>query len=102
MLEETGDLTMSASDLILRDDELHGIRIIRVWDGVLKQANCTNNLAYFPDFSREVGWVADDDFGLCDLFAWTDTGSDAILIDDFIDWFIQHVRPAKDRWKSTS
>jgi hypothetical protein len=39
---------MSASHLILRDDKQDGIRVISVWDRVLKQANCTNYLAYLP------------------------------------------------------
>jgi hypothetical protein len=60
---------MSASHLILWDDELHGIHTISVGDWVLKQTNCANNLAYFPDFSREIGWIANDDFGLGDFFA---------------------------------
>jgi hypothetical protein len=60
---------MFASHLILWDDELHGIRIISVWDRVLKQTNCSNNLAYFPDFSREIRRITNNDFGLGDFFA---------------------------------
>jgi hypothetical protein len=93
---------MSASHLILWDDELHRIRIISVWDRVLKQAYCANNLAYFPDFSREIRWIANDDFGLGDFFARTDTDGNTLFVDDFIDWFVQHVRPPKDRRKSTT
>ena len=91
---------MSSGNLILRNDELDRIHIVSVWDGMLKQANCTNNFADTTDFAREIRGIPDNNLGFGDFLAGTDADGNTVFIDNLIDRFIQHVRAAKDGGES--
>lgn len=58
-------LTIATLDLVLRDDDLHAVRILRTRDRVLKKADRANDPAALKHadlaftLSDEVRWVSD-------------------------------------------
>jgi len=53
-------LTRVAVDLILRDDDLAGVGVISVSDGVAEDADHPDHLTRLPDAVRDVAGVADE------------------------------------------
>ena len=92
---------MSSPDLILGNDELHGIGIVRIRNRVRQQTNRTNNFPDTMDFSREIRRIANDCFCPGDLAIGFDSHGNTILIDNLLDFLVQHVRSAKNRGQST-
>jgi len=91
---------MSSTDLILGNDELHGISIVRIRNRVRQQTNRTNNFPDTMDFSREIRRIANDCFRSGDLAIGFDSHGNTILIDNLLDFLIQHVRSAENRGQS--
>lgn len=53
-------LTGVAVNLILRDDDLAGVGVIGVFDGVAEDADHTDHLTRLPHAVRDVAGVADE------------------------------------------
>ena len=94
-------LTVSPSYLVLGDDNLTTIRVIRSRDGVVEETNSADDLALFNDAdlsaisyltSAEVGGIADDLLGRNGFLSRTDADKIAITVsDDLVNWFVEHV-----------
>lgn len=102
----SGLLTIAAVDLVLWDDDLAGVAIVRTRDGVLQDADRANNLALFdnPDLttlsllaSAKIARVADHLFSLDGFPTTLYTNEFAISIsDNLIDGLVKHVCSAVD------
>ena len=89
-------------DLILRNDYLDTVCVVRTRNRVLEDANCADDLAVLYDAEltalaagAEVTRVTNDLFGL-DSFgsaAYTDKATITVG-NDLINWFIEHVSAA--------
>ena len=93
-------LTVLPANLVLGDDDLAAVRIVRARDRVLENANGANNLALlnYTELAlgllagAEVARVTDDLLGLDGLVAAADTNELAIGIgDDLVDGLVQHI-----------
>ena len=93
--------TVSPANLVLWNDDLRAVRIVRTRDRVLEEANGTDDLALL-DYANlaslgrlacaEVARVTDDLLGLDGLVAAADTNELAIAIgDDLVDGLVQHI-----------
>ena len=91
---------MSSGNLILGDDELDRVCVVGVGDGMLQDTNCSNDFADTTDFSREIRGISHDDFSLCRFIDGADTDGQTVFIDDFIDLFVEHIRPTENSGKS--
>lgn len=87
---------MSSPHLILRNNQLYTIRIIRIRDRMSQQTNRTNDFPDTMDLAGEVRGIADDGFGFCCLAVGFDADCYAIFVDYFFDFFVEHVGSAED------
>jgi len=97
---------VSPSDLVLGDNDLTTVRVVRSRDGVFEETNCSNDFALLKDpylstlgflAGTEVGRIADDHLGLDSFLPRTDTDEHAIIVsDNFIDRLVEHVGTAVD------
>lgn len=60
-------LTWFAVNLVLRDDDLAGIGIISVFNGMAEDADDPDHLADFVHAVRDVAWVTDELFAAGNL-----------------------------------
>lgn len=97
---------MLAADLVLRDNELDAVAVVRVGDRVLEEADRAHDLALEEDlvFARalaarldKVARVADDLLRLDRLAAALDADKLAlVVVNDLLDRLVEHVRAAVD------
>lgn len=96
-----------AADLRLRDDQLHRVAVVRLVDRVVEDADGFDQVSDHLGLVREVGGVRDDLAALgLELHAvalllavfhgGTDAGNLAVLVFDFVDVGVEHVRAAVD------
>lgn len=103
--------TVPPVDLVLRDDDLHAVRVVGARDRVLEKADRANDLsslehAGFATLLRgtgaEVAGVSDDLLGLDRLATTTNADKLAIGIsDDLIDRLVKHVCSTIDGRKAS-
>lgn len=60
-------LTMLPVDLILRDDDLAGVDVTSVGNGMIQDADGSDHLAHFFCTIHKIAGVADQLFALCNL-----------------------------------
>lgn len=102
---DLGDVNVVLSaHLVLRNDELHRVRVVRVGDGVLEDADGTHHLACLAylvlasDTVAEVARIADHNIGFDGLITAADADKLAgLLVDyDLIDGLVEHIGAAVD------
>jgi hypothetical protein len=82
---------IDTADLRSRNDNLGGFRIVRVGDGVVQEADASNNESGGADLLwGEVGRVSDNHFGDSHLISSLDTVGGSVLHQNFIDILIEH------------
>lgn len=105
MLYNAEQLTILASDLVLGNDDLNTVRVLGTRDGVLEDANSTDNLAFFDNTDLALGllagtkvaWVTDNLLGLHSLVTAPDTDELAISVsDNLVNGLIEHVGSSVD------
>ena len=91
-------LTVSSADLVLGNDDLCTIGVIRSGDGVLQETDGPDDFAHLYDshlaiaLGQEITWIADNLFRFHRLASAGDSNEFAIRVrDNGIDWLIQHV-----------
>ena len=99
-------LTIATVDLILRDDNLARVGVLRARNRVLEQANRSNDLPFLDDAhlttfeflaSTKVARVTNDLLGLHRLVAATNADELSISIsDDLMNGLVEHVSPTID------
>jgi hypothetical protein len=91
---------MSSLNLVLGDDNLATVRVIRSWDGVLQEADGSDNFTFLNNadlstvcsFGAEVAGVADHLLGLDGLAIAGDSNEFAIGIgNNSVDFLVEHV-----------
>lgn len=97
-------LTMLSSDLILRNDNLHTIAIIRIRNRMFQEADRSDDLRFFQHsfllailVIQEVGRVTDAHLRLYSLALRLDADKFAFfVVYDLFDGFVEHVCAAVD------
>ena|SRR5258708_17663747 len=91
-------LTMPAPNLILGDDNLTAVGVIRSGNRVFQEADCPHNLSFLEDSDfailtlLEIAWVTNNLFGLDGFATAGDTNEFTVRIGhNFINGFIEHV-----------
>ena len=87
-------ITVFASDLLLRNDDLTGEGILRVGNGVVEQADAAHHLSHFADAVRCVRRVAVDLLAPGGLATRAHAHHLSVLDQNLVDWFVQHVSAA--------
>ena len=96
--------TMPPIDLILRDDNLNTIGVVRPRDRVFENTDGTDDLPVLDDANfpallviTKVTWITNDLFGLHGFGSASHTNKFTIRVrDDFVDWFIEHISATVD------
>jgi len=91
---------VSSTDLVLWDNELHGIRVIRVGNRMFQNTNGTNDFANSMNLAGEIRGIANDDRCLGYFISGTNANGNSIFIDDLVNLLIQHVSSPKDSRES--
>lgn len=104
-------LTIATVDLVLRDDDLAGVRVIGARNGVLEQADGPNDLALLDDThlstlnllaSAEVAGITNDLLGLDGLTSAADPNELAIRVsDNLVNGLVEHVSSTIDGRKTS-
>ena len=95
---------VTAADLVLGDDDLRRVRVVRAGDRVLEEADRANNLALFDDADlaallslacTEVTGVTNNLLGLDSLVAGANADELAVSVgDDLVNGLVKHVGTA--------
>ncbi len=95
-------LTEVTVELLLGDNDLARGCLVSVGDGMVEDANSTNNLSNHARFvlSRDIGWIADNERGASRFFSATHTNGLAIFHEDLVDGSVEHVSATVDGAKS--
>lgn len=104
-------LTVLASDLGLRNDQLERVRVVRIGNRVVENANRLEQVANHSDLAGEVRRIRDDlggfSFKLHDLALFSrlahcrlDARDLATLVQDLVHGGVEHVRAAIDGGKT--
>lgn len=96
---------MSSVDLVLRDDDLATVRVVRAGDRVLQEADSANDFAFLDDahfttispVATKVAGVTDDLLSLDSLTAAGDSDEFAVRIgNNGVDFLVEHVSSTVD------
>merc|ERR1711976_38022 len=88
-------------NLFLREDDLRRKSVFGVRDGVVQQANATDDLTGLFHLVRYVRGITVDLLALGRLRSGSDTNDLSAFHDDLVDRLIQHVSAAVDSGKSS-
>ena len=89
------------SNLLLGENDLAGVDVFGVGDGVLHDTDTTDDLASLLDLVGEIRGITSDELGLGDLTLGLNTSELTILIDDLLDGLVQHVGSTIDGGKTS-
>jgi len=81
----------TALHLLLRNDNLTRIGIVCIGNGVVKDADSSDDLPGLLHFVREVGWIRHHELAFGHLALRLDSYHHSVFVYDLVDRFVKHI-----------